>query len=246
MSDNQEMEHSQGFVAKVIALASLVAIALGGFNDTSDAIGKIYDFSLSQFTDIPSTNKLEKLYVNASAEILTETLGAPVYLKKTSTGDQVHYYRDDRFIVSSIIKDNYIAALLIFPESGFEVDTSNSPGGANLLINSFSAIESIINMKSNFSREVVYYIEENEGGKYQYLHAYLSGFSDFNQALQGRAKDELATLVDKTVMGEDVSENVANIRELLKPNFFGYTTLPLEIVEQAILTNSEYQLISGV
>lgn len=74
---------------KVIALVSIVAIALGSFNDSMDALEKIYDFSLAQFTDIPSQDKLDKVYVRASASVLDETLGAPVYLKRSGAGDTI-------------------------------------------------------------------------------------------------------------------------------------------------------------
>nr|WP_305809826.1 hypothetical protein [Photobacterium kishitanii] len=82
INDDNSQNNIKHKWAKIIAFFSIVAIAFGGLNDTIDAVDKIYNITLSQFTDIPSHNKLSKIYVRASEELLDDTFGAPSYIKK--------------------------------------------------------------------------------------------------------------------------------------------------------------------
>lgn len=73
LQDAQESlleEQKKGGLARTIGLVSVISIALGGFNDSFDALEKMFDFGLSQMTDIPSHRKLERIYIRSSAEAL--------------------------------------------------------------------------------------------------------------------------------------------------------------------------------
>lgn len=228
---------------KVIALVSIVAIALGSFNDSMDALEKIYDFSLAQFTDIPSQNKLDKVYVRASASVLDETLGAPVYLKRSGAGDAIKYYQDDRFVLSAVIKDDAIAAYLVFPSGGFLPDTSKSAGGSDLLRSHFGDQEGVSDLRAALSRMLTYYIEENTGGEFSTLYNSVSGYSDFATGLSEQQRAQLSRLVDDMLLGDDVTDAAQTLRHNLTPNFYGYSTIGLSALEDAILTKSEFRLI---
>ncbi|MEZ9902792.1 ETEC_3214 domain-containing protein [Vibrio breoganii] len=231
-------------LAKLIALLSIVAIALGGLNDTLDALEKIKYIALSQFTDIPSHEKLNKVYIRASSELLDETFGAPVYIKKTHSDDIVKYYKDSNYIISSIEKGGAIAAYLVFPEKGFYPDTHEHSGGEDLLNNTLSHQESAHKVSVNMSRTNTYYIEENLFGEYSNLYSSISGFSSFLSATTNENQKRLATLADAQMFGNDVNQAVVAVRDTLVPNFFGYSTLDMESLESAILSNTEYRLIS--
>lgn len=228
---------------RMIALVSLVAIALGSFNDSTDALEKIYDFSLSQFTDIPSQNKLENVYVRASASVLDENMGAPVYIKRSGAGDVIKYYRDDRFILSAVIKDDAIAAYLVFPAQDFVPDTSKSAGGDDLLRTHFSDQEGVSDLRAVQSRIISYYIEENTAGEFSNLFTSVSGYSEFEDSLSEQQRAQLNRLVDDMMTGDDVTDAAESLRRNLMPNFYGYSTLGLSALEDAILTKSEYRLI---
>jgi len=229
---------------QAIALVSVVAIALGSFNDSTDALEKIYDFSLSQFTDIPSQEKLAKIYVRASADVLDETLGAPVYIKRSTDGDLIKYFQDQRFILSAVIKDDAIAAYLVFPNDGFAPDTTLSAGGSDLLTTPFNEQEGVSDLRASLSRITTYYIEENTGGEFSNLYSSVSGYSEFDQQLLNTQHQLLETLVDDLTLGDDVTKAAQAVRQSLTPNFYGYSSLGLSALEDAILTKSEYQLIS--
>lgn len=229
---------------RAIALVSIVAIALGSFNDSTDALEKIYDFSLSQFTDIPSQEKLSKIYVRASADVLDEALGAPVYIKRSTNGDLIKYYQDKRFVLSAVIKDGAIAAYLVFPNQGFIPDTSLSAGGSDLLATPISDQEEVNDLRASLSRILTYYIEENAGGEFTNLYTSVSGYSEFEQELGNSQHKLLETLVDKLTLGDDVTESAQALRQSLTPNFYGYSSLGLSALEDAILTKSEFQLIN--
>lgn len=228
---------------KIIALVSIVAIALGSFNDSMDALEKIYDFSLSQFTDIPSQDKLDKVYVRASASVLDEALGAPVYIKRSGAGDVIKYYQDDRFVLSAVIKDEAIAAYLVFPANGFMPDTSKSAGGSDLLRSHFGNQEDVSDLRAALSRMLTYYIEENTGGEFNTLYNSVSGYSDFETSLSEQQRAQLGRLVDDMLLGDDVSDAAQTLRHNLTPNFYGYSTIGLSALEDAILTKSEFRLI---
>nr|QIH43273.1 hypothetical protein G5S32_13855 [Vibrio ziniensis] len=228
---------------RAIALVSLVAIALGSFNDSTDALEKIYDFSLSQFTDIPSQEKLAKVYVRASADVLDEALGAPVYIKRSADGDLIKYYQDGRFVLSAVIKDDAIAAYLVFPNEGFTPNTKLSAGGEDLLSTPFSDQEGVSDLRASLSRILTYYIEENTGGEFNNLYTSVSGYSEFQQELTGEQHQLLESLVDAFTLGDDVTDSAQALRQAMKPNFYGYSSLGLSALEDAILTKSEYQLI---
>ncbi len=228
---------------KLIALVSLVAIALGSFNDSMDALEKIYDFSLSQFTDIPSQDKLSQIYIRGSSGVLDETFGAPIYIKRSSAGDTIKYYRDDRFILSAVVKDEAIAAYLVFPLAGFAPDTSLSAGGEQLLNRPFSAQENVTDLRASLSRSISYYVEENTDGVFGNLYTSISGFSEFEQELAPQQRTLLTRLVDNLMLGEGIVEAAQDLRENFTPNFYGYNRLSLVDIEDAILTKSEFRLI---
>ncbi len=229
---------------RFIALLSLIAIALGSFNDSMDALERIYDFSLAQFTDIPSQNKLDKIYIRASDDVLDDTLGSPVYIKRSFNDNVIKYYQDDRFILSAVIKDNAIAAYLVFPAADFSPDTSLSAGGERLLQQPFSALEGVSDLRASFSAVITYYIEENTGGEFNNLYTSISGYSLLEQSLSHDNSILLENLVDALTLGEDVNQIAQNLRQNLIPNFYGYSTLGLSDLEDAILTISEYKLIT--
>lgn len=242
--EQAEQAQAQGKLARMVALVSLVAIALGGFNDTTDAIKKIYDFSLSQFTDIPSQNKLDKIYIRASSGILEENFGAPIYIKPSYNGDVIKYYRDDRFILSAISKDNAISAYLVFPNAGFNPDTSDSAGGIELLTSSFDRQESVNDIRASLSKTVTYYIEESASGNFSNLYSSVSGYSEFNEVLTSEKRAVLSDLVDEMMQGEDIATTAKLVRKDFTPNFYGYSTLGLGSLEEAILSISEFRLIN--
>ncbi len=228
---------------RFIALVSLVAIALGSFNDSMDAVERIYDFSLSQFTDIPSQDKLEKIYVRASQDVLDEALGAPVYIKRSAAGDVIKYYQDSRFVLSAVVQDDAIAAYVVFPIDGFKPDTSLSAGGDDLLSTPFNDQEGVSDLRASLSRILTYYIEENTSGDFNNLYTSISGYSEFDTSMGSTQHQLLENLVDKLTLGDDATEAAQSLRQVLIPNFYGYSSLGLSALEDAILTKSEYQLI---
>lgn len=182
LQDAQESlleEQKKGGLARTIGLVSVISIALGGFNDSFDALEKMFDFGLSQMTDIPSHRKLERIYIRSSAEALDQTFGAPVYIKRSSSDDVIKYYQDDNFILSAITKDNAIVAYLVFPDEGFVPGTQEHTGGSAFFNQPFNAIESVNEIRASFARTGNYYIEENNGGEFGYLYSSISGVSEF-------------------------------------------------------------------
>lgn len=247
LQDTQESlleEQKKGGIARTIGLVSVISIALGGFNDSFDAIEKMVDFGLSQMTDIPSHRKLDKIYIRSSAEILDQTFGAPVYIKRASTDDVIKYYQDDNFILSAITRDNAIVAYLVFPDKGFEPETLEHAGGSELFSQPFRSIESVNEVRASFARTGNYYIEENNGGEFGYLYSSISGSSEFISPMSQENRKLLSEVVDALTMDENVVESVQSLRANAKPNFYGYSTLGLGALEEAILSNIEYHLIN--
>lgn len=230
--------------AKMIALVSIVAIALGGLNDTLDAIDKVTDIVLSKFTDIPSQSNLEKIYIRASADVLEETFGAPVYMKTSYTGNVIRYYKDNRFIISAIVKEGYIAAYLVFPDQSFTPNTFEHAGGEALLSVPLAAQESVSELKANVSTTITYYIEANPAGTFSNLYASISGYSQFLGPLDPQSKQQLFKLAEELVLDDLSTTTIESVRQKLVPNFFGYSTLSLVTLEQAVLSQSEYRLIN--
>ncbi|MDD1823053.1 hypothetical protein LRP52_12700 [Photobacterium sp. ZSDE20] len=246
LQDTQESlleEQKKGGIARTIGLVSVISIALGGFNDSFDALEKMFDFGLSQMTDIPSHRKLDKIYIRSSAETLDQTFGAPVYIKRATTNDVIKYYQDDNFILSAITRDNAIVAYLVFPNEGFAPETLEHAGGSDFFSHTFSAIESVNEIRASFARTGNYYIEENNGGEFGYLYSSISGVSEFVSPMTEKSKTLLAEVVDSLTMDENVAENVGALRMSTSPNFYGYSTLGVGALEEAILSNTEYRLI---
>lgn len=247
LQENQESlseAQNKGSLARTIALLSVVSIALGGFNDSVDAIEKMVVFGLSQMTDIPSHKKLEKVYIRSSDDILDQVFGAPVYIKRSTGGDVIKYYKDDNFILSSIARDNAIVAYIVFPDEGFEPETLEHAGGTEFFNQPFKAIESVNEIRASFARTGSYYIEENNGGEFGYLYSSISGVSDFISPMAESTRNLLSEVVDSLTMDENVVKSVQSLRLKTKPNFYGYSTLGVGALEEAILSNTEYRLIN--
>ena len=249
LQDNQESlleAQSKGNLARTIGLLSVVSIALGGFNDSFDALEKMFDFGLSQMTDIPSHRKLERIYIRSSAEALDQTFGAPVYIKRASTNDVIKYYQDDNFILSAITRDNAIVAYLVFPNEGFAPETLEHAGGSEFFSQTFSSIESVNEIRASFARTGNYYIEENNGGEFGYLYSSISGASEFISPMSQDNRKLLSEVVDALTMDENIVESVQSLRSNAKPNFYGYSTLGVGALEEAVLSNTEYRLIHKI
>ncbi|SJL83504.1 ETEC_3214 domain-containing protein [Vibrio palustris] len=230
--------------AHVITTISLVIIALGNFNDSSDALEKLYNFSLAQFTTIPSQNKLDTLYIRASAETLSSTFGEPVYLKQSYKGDKIRYYRDENFILSAITRDQAIVAYLVFPLHGFIPNTHAHAGGDDLLATSFTQQETVKQFAATHARTIRYYLESNASGEFSNLYDSIAGYSTFDQTMTNTARTALVALSDAQVFASSTATALHTLRHALTPNFFGYSTLGLKEIEDAILTQSEFHLIS--
>ena len=225
LQDTQESlleEQKKGGIARTIGLVSVISIALGGFNDSFDALEKMFDFGLSQMTDIPSHRKLDKIYIRSSAEVLDETFGAPVYIKRATTDDVIKYYQDDNFILSAITRDNAIVAYLVFPDEGFAPETLEHAGGSAFFSQTFSSIESVNEIRASFARTGNYYIEENNGGEFGYLYSSISGSSEFISPMSQENRKLLSEVVDALTMDENIVESVQSLRSNAKPNFYGY------------------------
>lgn len=202
----------------------------------------MFDFGLSQMTDIPSHRKLDKIYIRSSAETLDQTFGAPVYIKRATTNDVIKYYQDDNFILSAITRDNAIVAYLVFPNEGFAPETLEHAGGSDFFSHSLVLLR-VLMRSASFARTGNYYIEENNGGEFGYLYSSISGVSEFVSPMTKESKALLAEVVDSLTMDENVAENVGALRMSTIPNFYGYSTLGVGALEEAILSNTEYRLI---
>ena len=249
LQDTQESlleEQKKGGIARTIGLVSVISIALGGFNDSFDALEKMFDFGLSQMTDIPSHRKLDKIYIRSSAETLDQTFGAPVYIKRASTDDVIKYYQDDNFILSAITRDNAIVAYLVFPNEGFAPETLEHAGGSEFFSQTFSSIESVNEIRASFAKTGNYYIEENNGGEFGYLYSSISGASEFISPMSQENRKLLSEVVDALTMDDNIVESVQSLRKNAKPNFYGYSTLGVGALEEAILSNTEYRLIHKI
>ncbi|ANU35388.1 hypothetical protein RJD38_04280 [Vibrio scophthalmi] len=230
--------------AKTITFVSIVVIALGGINDSWDAVEKMSNFTLSQFTDIPSHNKLDHIYIRASKAVLDEHFGAPVYIKEDVNGRSIEYYDDKRFILSAVTQDHAIVAFLVFPKPGFKPNTSEHPGGNALLEVSFNQLGTN-DVLANYSPSVSYYIESNTGGEFSRLYQSVSGFSETLDPLDRETRNMLKNISDRLVMGKAPITEIEEFRESIVPNFYGYSILGLGVLENAILTLTEFRLINN-
>lgn len=249
LQDTQEellQAQKKGGIARTIGLVSVISIALGGFNDSFEAMEKIVEFGMSQMTDIPSHRKLDRVYIRASADVLDEAFGAPVYIKRSTSGDVIKYYLDDQFVLSAITQDDAIVAYLVFPNEGFEPDTLEHAGGDVIFSKAFDNIEGVNDIGASYARTGNYYLEENTGGEFGFLYASISGYSEFISPMDNKNRSLLSNVVEAQMLEENVIESIQSLRAAVKPNFYGYSTLALSSIEEAILTNTEYKLIHKI
>ncbi|OBT09488.1 hypothetical protein A9264_14720 [Vibrio sp. UCD-FRSSP16_10] len=232
--------------AKLIALVSIMAIALGGLNDTIDALEKVRNIILSQFTDIPSQERINKIYIRSSSDLLEDVYGPPIYIKKGFDNKIIKYYKDNNHIISSISVDGAIAAYLIFPEDDFNPNTEEHAGGKDLLNTVLSNQDSVNHIRVNTSRTNTYYIEENQFGEFGNLYNSISGYSGFISETSMENKQLIDEISDAEMFGNNTSQLTNKLRSSLVPNFFGYSTLNIELLESAILSNTEYKLLNNL
>lgn len=224
---------------------SLVAIALGQLNDTWDGVNKIWEFGQSTFSDQPSRNRLNKIYIHADSGVLTETLGSPVYTKQLQNGDIVTYYKDKHFILSAISKEGIIAAFLVFPNNDFVPNTQEHAGGDNYLSKPFDKSEELSESLMNIARVGNYYIEIISGGKFDLLYSSIGGVSEYQGQFTEAQFNQLDEINQKIMFEEDYQSELGKLRATFSPNFYGYSAIEIEDLEQAILTYLEYELITN-
>ncbi|NLS12001.1 hypothetical protein HGP28_03730 [Vibrio sp. SM6] len=242
---NNVKDNLRNKITQLVAVVSLVVIALGGINDSLEAGYKIYDIALSNFTDLPSNDKLDKIYIRASEGVLEETFGAPSYIKETSMGEVIKYFSDSKFIISTISKNNAIAAFLVFPTTQFKPNTASHAGGENLIGFPMSSNDQISNSNAITSNIVSYYLEESFDGEFGNLHSSISGYSDFlRKDGEDSYYDLLNEFSESQLLGIENEELLKELRSKVPVNFYGYSILPFNVLEYAILTRSEYDLIN--
>lgn len=250
MTDEHE-EHTETTKANftftwktIIPWLSIVAIALGQLNDTWDGIEKLWIFGQSTMSDTPSKNRLNNIYINASSGVLEETFGSPVFIKESTTGNRIKYFNDKNFILSAITKDGIIAAYLVFPLDSFTPDTVEHAGGVNYLNVPFDSNVNLVQGHSNIARVGNYYIEEITGGKFDMLYSSVGGVSEYLGAVSPKNMKILADYNDKAMMEEDTKDSLKQLRTTFVPNFYGYSSVGIIELEQAIMTFLEFELIT--
>lgn len=227
-----------------LVIGAVCAISIGQFNDTIDMVQKGSEALFSTFSDTPSNNRLSNIYIRASSDVLDETFGAPVYTKYSDGKTAIKYYKDDNFLLSAVTSNGIIDAYLVFPEAGFVPATEEHAGGENYLNEHFSDSTTPVTAISNLARSGNYYIESSDGGRYQLLYTSVGGYSEYLSSLTGEQTIKLAKFNDQLMMEEDVEASLEQVRANISPNFYGYSTVDLAILESAILTRLEYELIS--
>lgn len=240
----EQIEKWKSKIPKSVLTASILAIAIGQVNDTLDVLNKSYNLVLSVFTDIPSDKKLSHIYINASANILSETFGSPVYIKKTTESIQVNYYRDSNYLLSAITENNGIVAFLVFPIDGYVPEMQSHTASEGYDDKSFDTYSEVMDSHSNIANIGSYYIEEIRGGQFDLLYKSVVGSSDYLGKYSDTDYKVLIKFNDQLMMEEDLSESLKAVRETLKPNFYGYSKISLSQLEQGILSASEYKMLT--
>lgn len=247
LSDIEDNNEIQGFEFSwkiFIPWISVVAIAIGQLNDTWEGVLKIWEFGQSTMTDQPSKNRLNRIYINASSGVLEENLGAPIYTKHAVNGSVITYYKDKRFILSAITQNDIVVAFLVFPRNDFVPNTSEHAGSSNYLEMSFDNAIDLTEAHSNVARMGNYYIEEISGGKFDLLYSSVGGVSEYQGLFSLDNMNTLISYNEKVILEEDTEETLSNLRAKFKPNFYGYTSIGIVELEQAILTYLEYELLT--
>ena len=239
-----QIERWKAKVPKSLLTVSILAIAIGQVNDTLDVLNKSYNYVLSTFTDIPSNNKLKNIYINASAELLNSAFGSPVYIKDTAENLQIKYYRDSKFLLSSITQNNGVVAFLVFPIEGYIPQMQAHAASQGYGNRNFNAFSEMVVSHSNVANIGSYYIEDIQGGEFDLLYKSVLGSSDYLSNFSDNDYKVLIKFNDRTMMEEDVTSSLKTLRETLKPNFYGYSKVELSILEQAILSASEYRMLT--
>lgn len=227
----------------IVALVALI-IAAGQFNDAIDMGSSAWDWTVSNFSDAPSNERLSKIYIRAASGILDETFGSPVYTKLANDDLQIKYYKDSKFILSAITSNDSIDAFLVFPKPGFVPEIKYHAGKGNYLNMTFSTSTSPLESLSNIARSGNYYIEEAQGGRYELLYNSVGGYSEYLSDLTKEQLQLLAKFNDQLMMEENATSSLELLREKIKPNFYGYSAVDLGDLAPAILTKLEYELIT--
>lgn len=241
-----QIEKWKSKLPKSVISVSILAIAIGQINDTLDVLDKGTDFILSTFTDVPSNRKLDSIYINASSELLGETFGAPVYIKSTINNIKINYYRDPNYLISAITENDGITAFLVFPIDGYVPNIRLHTAHEGYSGKTFSAYHDVLNSHANIANIGSYYIEDIQGGQFDLLYKSVSGSSDYLGKFSDKDYKVLMKFYDQAMMEEDVSKSLKTLRTTLKPNFFGYSKVELSTLEQAILSASEYKMLTQV
>jgi hypothetical protein len=227
----------------ILAIMALI-IAAGQFNDAIDMTGKGWDLLVSNFSDSPSNERLSNVYIRASSGVLEETFGSPVYTKFSNGEVEIKYYKDSKFILSAITSNGTIDAFLVFPQPGFVPEIKYHAGSDTYLETPFADSTTPLEAISNVARSGNYYIEEAQGGRYELLYNSVGGYSEYLSNLTKSQMQLLATFNDKLMMEENSTSALVELRQHIKPNFYGYSAVGLEDLAPAILTKLEYELIT--
>ncbi|MBD2857740.1 hypothetical protein IB286_01890 [Spongiibacter sp. KMU-158] len=225
----------------------LLFVGLGNFTDSVALIQEVVESISSRVSNSVEYERVEKVRTGLNLDYLQEYIGEPQVLRELGDDIQVKHYIDEKYTITLYTKNNRVSAYLISTrESGFEpklTGLSDTRLGEEV----FSSIVPAADFVAvEVSRNLSFYLESSEinfGGGY-FLKSYFGWLS--HAAMMGHSQQvdavaKLKSLYDQQVMGEADTGALEMIRGTVYPNVFGFGELPIEVIQQGLLTQAEQQ-----
>lgn len=234
------------FKSSFIAVAAAI-MALGQFSEAVTLIEDGVNSLRSRFTNTVEYDLLSHIHVSNTEAYLSELVGEPQVSRKINDDIVANYYHTEKFLLTVFIEDSRVAAYYYVPlEEDFNPTVAEyAEGDWDLMVNTYAQFPA--NPKEylvDHSKTTSYYLESLDSGSAGlFLNNYLGNVSI--NSMQG--SQLLIKLYGEEVNGSDESilQTQTELREQAQPNFFGRGTLPIELIQNSILTGAEFSSFFG-
>lgn len=225
-----------------IALTASAVAALFGIIEVTDAALSMRDRVLGYFDSTTQHYALPHIQPGNSTGHVEEIMGTPQVTRLVEPGMRINYYHTPNYLLTVFSQQGRVEAYtLIAMQPDFEPEVA-LPGGPPRPLGKFTFSQASDTTKSfsvDYSRSINVYLEAIETGPANgFVEVYLGSLS---MGVGGAASD-IRKLYDAELLGNE--EVVTNVRHALRrnsrPNFYGEGTLPIDEIEESVMTHAEF------
>lgn len=234
-------------VKEKVMFVLLSIMALGQWADTKALLEETWVLVLSNFTHYYDYEAIDEIHIGNNTAFIEERFGVPHLIKNSKYFDDIdfHYYFNDKYILSLILKSERVTGYTITALSDSFVpydmlDSDLVPQSHSIMAN----VNNFSDFNLDYNNVEFLVVSKTEGKEKLFLNRYF-GAIDY-LATDQLAHGSLKSLYEKVELEDEVTvdtrQDITMLAGATTNNFYGVGEVDLSVVSDSILTNFEISL----